>query len=108
MTTIALGPNNTKVDLPSSISLRAGVMLVPPYQHLDGNEYSGFGPDLLVRMKQLALEDNVTLEFDVSRAFDTPAQYTDALDMVANDCKKDCDKFDIVRQAFLCFFLDCY
>lgn len=67
---------------------------------LEGDEYTGFGPDLLVRLSELALEDDALLTFDMSDAIETPALYATALDLIANDCKPtnetDCDKYDII------------
>jgi hypothetical protein len=67
---------------------------------LEGEKYTGYGPDLLVRLSELALEDDVLLTFDMSRAIETPAQYATALDLIANDCvptnETSCDTYDII------------
>ncbi|CAB9515608.1 acid type B receptor subunit 2 [Seminavis robusta] len=90
---------------PSTISLRAGVLLAPPFasQSEDG-EFGGFQIDLLRRMQIFAKEnDNIT--FDVTLDL-SPPQYGAAFDLVATDCvdlasntthsAEDCDKFDII------------
>jgi ABC-type amino acid transport substrate-binding protein len=69
---------------------------------LEGEEYTGYGPDLLVRLSELALEDDVLLTFDMTNAISTPAQYATALDLIANDCVPTnltgpgCDTYDII------------
>ncbi|CAB9524662.1 acid type B receptor subunit 2 [Seminavis robusta] len=90
---------------PSHISLRAGVLVAPPFasQSEDG-EFGGFQIDLLRRMQIFAKEyDNIT--FDVTLDL-SPPQYGAAFDLVASDCvdlasntthsAEDCDKFDII------------
>lgn len=68
---------------------------------LEGDKYTGFSAGLLVRLSELAQEDDVLLTFDMSNAIDTPAQYASALDLIANDCiptneTANCDTYDII------------
>ncbi|CAB9524661.1 acid type B receptor subunit 2 [Seminavis robusta] len=92
-------------QFPSNISLRAGVLVAPPFatQSEDG-EFGGFQIDLLRRMQIFAKEyDNVNFDLTMSRS---PPSYLKALDLVASDCLElagptthtveDCDKFDII------------
>ena len=96
---------------PSSLTLRAGVLLAPPFAMWNGGSTSmegsatGFSLDLLDRLKIFAQADGVALHFNLSEA---PSQYGPALDLVANDCAQaaadttDCDKFDLIVGDYYC------
>lgn len=95
--------NNLQTSvLPSTIRLRAGVLHAPPFAVTKESNFSGFQIDLMERLKIYAAQDNITLEILYSKA---PNLYSDAFDLVANDCNstintankltvEDCHMFD--------------
>jgi hypothetical protein len=91
---------------PSHIKLKAGILHAPPFAVVDHDQddgslsFSGFQLDLLNSLQEFALQDNVTLEFELSLS---PAHYGEALDSVATDCMEKlgennakCSQFDLI------------
>lgn len=94
--TVAISAN----EYPSEIRLSAGVVHSPPFAFVEeassGTDmfpgadtatgeptFRGFTIDLLERLKEFALMDNVDLQVDLKRA---PEFYEDAFELVASDC----------------------
>lgn len=107
---VAAAAEQSNDDLPpSNLRLRAGILHAPPFAIRDvlydgAIRFRGFQIDLLDRLSQFALEDNVTLTFEMSTA---PSQYDDAFNTVAKDCEQllgagneTCSQFDLIVGDF--------
>ncbi|CAB9526188.1 acid type B receptor subunit 2 [Seminavis robusta] len=96
-------------DVPSRIFLRGGVLHSPPFAFVDKDpetgeaSFRGFQLDLLERLKIFAYQDD-GIELHVE-LFEAPDFYTDAFNLIANDCNRTngrghCDTFDFMLADF--------
>ena len=92
------------LDEDKNITLRTGIILAPPFametEEGPGNYY-GYEIDLLSEIQDVAEQDGYHLTFDLELS---PQRYTDAFDLVANDCNttvnpnplEECQRFDLI------------
>ena len=92
------------LDEDKNITLRTGIILAPPFametEEGPGNYY-GYEIDLLSEIQNVAEQDGYHLTFDLELS---PQRYTDAFDLVANDCNttvnpnplEECQRFDLI------------
>lgn len=87
-------PTNTK-HLFETIKLRVALISVPPYsaKGKDGS-FTGFNIDLLQEIRRIAKKKyKVRFQYEFE---EIEPHYIGGLNYIANDCKIDCDKFDVI------------